>query len=153
MKITCSICLEALNFSLEEISVTICGHIFHRSCLEQWNRQSPSLRLSSSCPVCRKVINKRSTVKKLFPNVNEEQDLNELMLTTLQQLNLNFQTSVSSYEAEKLRLQSELAKSEKDRVGLLREVNYLRTKISKTKTADKFCQSEIVHDDLISKKN
>lgn len=153
MKITCSICLETFDFSQEEISVTNCGHIFHRSCLEQWNRQCFSQRQSSSCPQCRKGINQRSTVKKLFPNVNEEQGLNELMLTTLQQLNLSFQTSVSNFEAEKLRLQSELAKSEKDRVGLLREVNYLRTKISKTKTADQSCQSEIVHDDLTSKKS
>ena len=143
MKITCSICLESFDFSQQDISATNCGHLFHKSCLESWNREN------SSCPECRKVIYGGSIVKKLYPNVTEEEE--DYISIALQQLNLNFQTSINSFEAEKLRLLSDLIKSEVDRVRLSREITYLREKVSKTKTANNSGQSQIEQNEFQSK--
>jgi len=45
----CSICLEKIK--MDKIT-TNCNHTFHRKCLEAWNKKK------SSCPICRKKINK-----------------------------------------------------------------------------------------------
>ena len=45
----CSICLSKVN---KPKCKTICGHIFHITCLKEW------LKTSVTCPLCRKSINK-----------------------------------------------------------------------------------------------
>ena len=42
----CSICLEEMN---KEIKQTICNHLFHKECIEEWIKNS-----KNSCPLCRK---------------------------------------------------------------------------------------------------
>jgi deltex-like protein len=44
----CPICMEALDTFL--VKVTVCGHIYHRECIEN------SLKVSSRCPICRRSI-------------------------------------------------------------------------------------------------
>ena len=43
----CSICLDMTQRE-HEVSETVCGHIFHRSCLQRWTATTPS------CPLCRR---------------------------------------------------------------------------------------------------
>ena len=64
MSVQCSICLERLNFSYDVISATECGHIFHNNCLTQWISENPN------CPECRKQINSRNIVRRLYANVD-----------------------------------------------------------------------------------
>jgi len=44
----CSICLS--DILLKEAKTTICSHIFHNECLNQW------LSTNNNCPLCRGVI-------------------------------------------------------------------------------------------------
>ena len=66
MIITCSVCLNDLNFSNQNISVVKCGHIFHHDCLQEW------IQTRKSCPECRSQIGKNSLVKKIYPKVSED---------------------------------------------------------------------------------
>ena len=46
----CSICLEVGN---KKFVKTNCGHIFHKSCIDEWNLRS------NNCPMCRKDLSIR----------------------------------------------------------------------------------------------
>ena len=91
MSIQCSVCLEKLDFSNDHISVTKCGHIFHKRCLSRWTRQN------LNCPECRKKVHWRNTVKRLFANIDEtEQDSSRTTsLQELQNLNSDLQLQLS----------------------------------------------------------
>ena len=50
----CAICLDGLTTITNSKKIPVklnCGHIFHYSCIEQWNHNKPE------CPICRKHIN------------------------------------------------------------------------------------------------
>lgn len=49
MSTTCSICLNEVKRTRH--NAIRCGHIFHKSCIEQWKAQG-----KHTCPVCRKVF-------------------------------------------------------------------------------------------------
>lgn len=44
----CSICCEDF-IENEQLSITVCAHIYHEPCINSWIEQAPSV----SCPVCR----------------------------------------------------------------------------------------------------
>ncbi len=44
--INCSICLS----SLDNYTRIICGHIFHKECIDTWNKKN------NTCPLCRSII-------------------------------------------------------------------------------------------------
>ena len=66
MSVCCSICTETLNLCDEEISVLKCGHLFHKTCIQQW------LDTRMTCPECRCKVAKKSIVQKIYPSVNED---------------------------------------------------------------------------------
>uniref|UniRef100_A0A6C0ACQ2 RING-type domain-containing protein n=1 Tax=viral metagenome TaxID=1070528 RepID=A0A6C0ACQ2_9ZZZZ len=47
----CSVCLENLQ-QIKEKSKLICGHIFHKECIDTWFKNTKSY---TTCPICRKV--------------------------------------------------------------------------------------------------
>ncbi len=48
----CSVCL--IEFEMEDlVRKTICDHLFHKECLEQW------LKKHENCPICRKNLSKK----------------------------------------------------------------------------------------------
>jgi hypothetical protein len=55
----CSICLEEWNLEVIEESTLICGHSFHRDCIDSWFRTR-----EWSCPLCRKAV-ERETVDEI----------------------------------------------------------------------------------------
>ena len=69
MPVKCFICCENVDFSNEEISVLHCGHLFHRTCLQQW------LSTNRSCPDCRAKVCKHGFVKKIYPKVNSTDEI------------------------------------------------------------------------------
>jgi len=48
----CAICLEAMQEGENQcqIQITVCGHAYHRSCLQNWNSHK------STCPLCRAIV-------------------------------------------------------------------------------------------------
>jgi len=65
MSVCCSICTETLNLCDEEISVLKCGHLFHKTCIQQW------LDTRMTCPECRCKVAKKNIVQKVYPSKNE----------------------------------------------------------------------------------
>lgn len=52
----CPICIEKIIKNEQGIYKTICNHIFHVGCLQQYNNQNYLIRLllyTSYCPLCR----------------------------------------------------------------------------------------------------
>ena len=66
MSVSCCICHEDINFCEEEISVLLCGHLFHQSCIGKW------LNTSSTCPECRISVTRKNLVQKIYPSINED---------------------------------------------------------------------------------
>ena len=60
----CSICLGRLFSVNNDVSITQCGHMFHKSCLEG------SMQTNTKCPICKTEIT--NTVAKIHPDVNDE---------------------------------------------------------------------------------
>ncbi len=54
-KFTCSICMEEIptlnTENKDSITITKCGHIFHKACLDAWFNQG-----KDTCPICRMKI-------------------------------------------------------------------------------------------------
>ncbi|KAL4499033.1 hypothetical protein ABPG72_016935 [Tetrahymena utriculariae] len=46
----CSVCLEEFVFNKDLVRVTICQHVFHNECLEEW------LKKQQNCPSCRQEL-------------------------------------------------------------------------------------------------
>jgi hypothetical protein len=47
----CSICLDAMEPSKDDSIKLVCGHIFHKHCIEPWKE-------INTCPLCRSIIDK-----------------------------------------------------------------------------------------------
>lgn len=63
---SCSICLEHLRG--RAVTVTLCGHVFHRSCLNQAGlTDGRNLR----CPQCRQPVDAEPTIEEPVPTVQE----------------------------------------------------------------------------------
>ena len=58
-RMTCSICLEGCPVGTNP---TICGHFFHSTCMEEWEKQSNG----NTCPMCRFVLS--TPPQKKVPN-------------------------------------------------------------------------------------
>ena len=71
MTLICSICLDNLKFSDQNISVLKCGHIFHHDCLKSW------IQIRHTCPDCRRIIDKNSFIKKVYPKISEDNTYND----------------------------------------------------------------------------
>ena len=61
MEFKCSICLDSLFSVNTDVSVTQCGHLFHKTCLEG------SLKRNQKCPNCKCKI--KSIIKQIYPDV------------------------------------------------------------------------------------
>lgn len=54
----CSICIESLAASIQqEVSLTKCGHVFHRICIVGWCRAKGGS--GAHCPICRTVVSSK----------------------------------------------------------------------------------------------
>lgn len=56
----CPVCLDV--FDDRPIAAVACGHVFHESCVSQWNKRE--------CPLCRMAYNKSKPIR-LFLNCSE----------------------------------------------------------------------------------
>ncbi|XP_058086172.1 uncharacterized protein LOC131233476 isoform X2 [Magnolia sinica] len=71
-KTICSICYEDLKPTLEDLqSISICGHVFHELCLQQWLEYCPSGK-KSSCPVCKQACSHKNVGRLYFQSIGGE---------------------------------------------------------------------------------
>lgn len=70
----CSICYEGLNPITEDLqSVTICGHVFHELCLQQWFEYSSKAK-KHTCPVCKQGCKASDACRLYFQSIGEVKD-------------------------------------------------------------------------------
>ncbi|KAJ3603040.1 hypothetical protein NHX12_030784 [Muraenolepis orangiensis] len=65
----CTICSDFFDHS-RDVAAIHCGHTFHYECLLQWFQAAPT----KTCPQCRKQVNTRHVITKLFFDVGGEEE-------------------------------------------------------------------------------
>ena len=113
MKGQCCICTELFE-TTSDVSATLCGHTFHARCLRQWLEQS------KTCPHCRKKVNERHIVDKLFFDVADESGDDDEDLSALKNQLSDLKLRVKQKDKEKKELQDEKAAIE-GKMGELRD--------------------------------
>ncbi|XP_058745549.1 uncharacterized protein LOC131618322 [Vicia villosa] len=67
----CSICYESLNPITEDLqSVTICGHVFHELCLQQWFEYCATSK-KRTCPVCKQGCKVKDACRLYFQSIGD----------------------------------------------------------------------------------
>ncbi|XP_030386932.1 E3 ubiquitin-protein ligase TRAIP [Scaptodrosophila lebanonensis] len=107
LNLNCVICAELFAQS-DEVYVTICGHMFHHTCLMQW------LERSKTCPQCRNKCTTRNIWRVYFNLANL--DVSRIDVGSLQEQldNANLAMKVKDKECTKLEQQmKELKETQK----------------------------------------
>ncbi|KAL3337732.1 hypothetical protein AABB24_030058 [Solanum stoloniferum] len=119
-KTICSICYEDLNPIIEDLqAVTICGHVFHELCLQQWFEYCAKGK-KKNCPVCKQACSEENANRLYFQSIG---DPNVTSLTQkppdYKEDHRELKNEVKRLERKVLGLTSTLEKQLKD----LKEVN------------------------------
>ena len=102
--LTCYICLDTLNISLNQLLLCGCPNRYHKNCLHEW------IKKTSICPICKKniyyyyyenktnenmedILDILSTIP-IITNINNDENFN---IITQQQLNLQVQIYVNPH--------------------------------------------------------
>ncbi|KAL5792330.1 hypothetical protein ACOSP7_000924 [Xanthoceras sorbifolium] len=73
-KTICSICYEDLKPIVEDLQViSICGHVFHELCLQQWFEYCSSTK-KCTCPVCKQGCSANDVSRLYFQSVGDQSD-------------------------------------------------------------------------------
>ncbi|XP_038683261.1 uncharacterized protein LOC119983643 [Tripterygium wilfordii] len=73
-KTICSICYEDLKPIVEDLqAISICGHVFHELCLQQWFEYSSSAK-RCSCPVCKQTCSTSNAARLYFQSLGDQND-------------------------------------------------------------------------------
>ena len=120
MECMCSICLDSLFSVNTDVSVTPCGHLYHKSCLEGW------MQNNLQCPNCKTEI-RTGLVKKIHPDVFDELVYSDCSIETA-----NFLEEVYMYEKEKRMSMLNIVKKLDKENTSLRKTNKTNQAILKT---------------------
>ena len=88
MEYKCSKCLDSLFSVNTDVSVTKCGHLYHKTCLKGWNQTN------RNCPKCKTITT--NTVEKIHPDV-----FDELVYTSPSNETETFLENILNYEKER----------------------------------------------------
>ena len=112
MEFKCSICLDSLFSVNTDASVTPCGHLFHKTCLEG------SMQNNQLCPNCKTAIG-TGIVKKIHPDV-----FDELVCSDCSNETENFLEEIHDYEkARRTTLLEMIKKLDKQNTSLTKKKN------------------------------
>ncbi|OMP00322.1 Zinc finger, RING-type [Corchorus olitorius] len=74
-KTICSICYEDLKPIVEDLqTISICGHVFHELCLQQWFEYCSKPAKKYSCPVCKQHCIGHNAIRLYFQSVGDQSD-------------------------------------------------------------------------------
>lgn len=59
----CSICLDETDSNIIQLT---CKHCYHLNCIKEWIEKCYTLRIPSTCPICRKLIEYRQSIYLLI---------------------------------------------------------------------------------------
>ena len=89
MECMCSICLDSLFSVNTDVSITPCGHLYHKACIEN------SMQNNLLCPNCKTEF-RADMVKKICPDVFDGLVYSDCSVETN-----NFLAKVFDYQKEK----------------------------------------------------
>ncbi|KAI3444491.1 hypothetical protein Pfo_001156 [Paulownia fortunei] len=73
-KTICSICYEDLKPLIEDLqSISVCGHVFHELCLQQWFEYCPNVK-KRNCPICKQTCTNANVGRLYFQSVGDPSD-------------------------------------------------------------------------------
>ncbi|CAK9867939.1 unnamed protein product [Sphagnum jensenii] len=68
----CAICYEDARPTCEDLqSISVCGHVFHEICLQQWMEYCPRGR-KPTCPICKQECSSRDVHRLFFQSVSAD---------------------------------------------------------------------------------
>ncbi|KOM57267.1 hypothetical protein LR48_Vigan11g029900 [Vigna angularis] len=119
----CSICYEPLNPITEDLqSVSICGHVFHELCLQQWFEYS-SKGKKHTCPICKQSCGASDACRLYFQSVGDASDGGKLLKSFESEENVGLlRTEVKRLEVKVSGLNSELERQTKELEGVKQEL-------------------------------
>uniref|UniRef100_T1JBF1 RING-type domain-containing protein n=1 Tax=Strigamia maritima TaxID=126957 RepID=T1JBF1_STRMM len=109
MHARCAICSDLFDF-IQDVAATLCGHIFHSSCLAQWLLQS------KTCPQCRLKVTSQKIIPKLYFDTEEKIDEGG---------NSNNAQLINQVESCK----ADLAANNKEKVEMIKKITEFEDKI------------------------
>ncbi|KAL6496813.1 hypothetical protein OROHE_027295 [Orobanche hederae] len=70
-KTICSICYEDLKPLFEDLqSISVCGHVFHELCLQQWFEYCPNVK-KRNCPMCKQTCTNENVGRLYFQSIGD----------------------------------------------------------------------------------
>ena len=111
MECMCSLCLDSLFSVNTDVSVTPCGHLFHKTCIAN------SMQNNLKCPNCNTVL-RENMVKKIHPDV-----FDELVYSDCSNKTNKFLAKVFDYQKEKRILMVKIIKKLDKENTSLKETN------------------------------
>lgn len=111
MKAQCCICSDLFDQDDDSnISAVTCGHTFHEECLMKW------LATSNTCPHCRKQVNRKHIVRKLYfdkaEDYDEERDNPAKLINEVDKMRVDLrkaQTRIAEVEESKQELSDRIS--------------------------------------------
>ena len=120
MECMCSICLDSLFSVNTDVSITPCGHLYHKNCIEN------SMQKNLKCPKCKTKIRK-SNLKKIHPDIFEELSYSDCSVETN-----NFLAKVFDYQKQKRIIMLKIIKKLDKENTSLKETNKSKQKYLQT---------------------
>ncbi|CAI9102027.1 OLC1v1000214C2 [Oldenlandia corymbosa var. corymbosa] len=113
-KTICSICYEDLKPIVEDLqSISICGHVFHELCLQQWFEYCTNGK-KKNCPVCKQNCSKANVARLYFQSIGDPNDQNLTQKPIYSEENPEeLQNEISRLEGKVSRLSSALDQQQK----------------------------------------
>ena len=114
MEYQCSICLDRLFTADKEVSVTPCGHSYHKDCISDATKGD-----NKNCPICREIL-QEDEINKIHFNVFEELNYSDCSKETL-----SFFDKIVEYEADKrMTMVKIIKKLDKENISLKETYKY-----------------------------
>ncbi|ESW07131.1 hypothetical protein PHAVU_010G104100 [Phaseolus vulgaris] len=131
----CSICYEPLDPITEDLqSVSICGHVFHELCLQQWFEYC-SKGKKHTCPICKQSCRASDACRLYFQSVGDASDGGKLLRSFESEENVGvLRREVKRLEVKVSGLTSELERQTKELEGVKEELCICKEE-AKTETA------------------
>ncbi|KAH8357808.1 hypothetical protein KR200_009669 [Drosophila serrata] len=122
LNLNCVICAELFS-QADEVFVTVCGHMFHHSCLNQW------LDRSKTCPQCRNKCSTRNIFRVYFNLANL--DVSRIDVGSLQEQLDNAKLSMKMIEKERHKDEQQIRDLKDTQKKCLKTIAGLEQKVQK----------------------
>ncbi|XP_017115442.1 E3 ubiquitin-protein ligase TRAIP [Drosophila elegans] len=122
LNLNCVICAELFG-QADEVFATMCGHMFHHSCLNQW------LDRSKTCPQCRNKCTTRNIFRVYFNLANL--DVSRIDVGSLQEQLDNAELSIKMIEKERTKAEQQMRNLKETQKKCLKTIAGLEQKVQK----------------------